>query len=90
MDQVRKTMMQHEALFKEQVQALHRLYNIQKAAMQETRRRNYPQAQVETFEAAVYIAGRAHKQDALGLSLSPFCTLKEIDGSGSLWMMAWG
>lgn len=105
-------MMQHEALFKEQVQALHRLYNIQKAAMQETRRRNYPQAQVFAFSPEslvlvdgqfcgsvlegkplrppVYIAGRAHKQDALGLSLSPFCTLKEIKGSGSLWIDGMG
>jgi len=95
-----------------QVQALHRLYNIQKAAMQETRRRNYPQAQVFAFSPEslvlvegqfcgsvlegkplrppVYIAGRAHKQDALGLSLSPFCTLKEIKGSGSLWIDGMG
>ncbi|KAG6738303.1 hypothetical protein POTOM_057914 [Populus tomentosa] len=38
----------------------------------------------------VYIAGRAHKQDVLGLSLSPFCTLKEIEGSGSLWIDGMG
>lgn len=49
MDQIRKTMMQHEALFKEQVQALHKLYNIQKAAMQEIRGRNYSQARVLAF-----------------------------------------
>ncbi|XP_077238073.1 uncharacterized protein LOC143879525 isoform X2 [Tasmannia lanceolata] len=35
MGQIRNTMMQHEELFKEQVQALHRLYNAQKSAMQE-------------------------------------------------------
>nr|TKS11135.1 hypothetical protein D5086_0000077370 [Populus alba] len=49
MDQIRKTMMQHEALFKEQVQALHKLYNIQKAAMQEMRGRNYSQTRVLAF-----------------------------------------
>ncbi|KAG6743142.1 hypothetical protein POTOM_054088 [Populus tomentosa] len=38
----------------------------------------------------VYIAGRAYKQDALGLSLSPFCTLKKIEGSGSLWIDGMG
>ncbi|CAK7353894.1 unnamed protein product [Dovyalis caffra] len=107
MDQIRKTMMQHEALFKEQVQALHKLYDIQKVAMQEIRRRSYSQAQVLAFSPEslvlvegqfcgsvlegkplrpVYTAGRAHKQDALALSLSPFCTLKEIKGSGSLWI----
>ncbi|KAJ6361277.1 hypothetical protein OIU78_001840 [Salix suchowensis] len=108
MDRIRKTMMQHDALFKEQVQALHRLYNIQKASMQEIRRRNYSRAQVFAFSPEslvlvegqfcgsvlegkplrppVYTGGRAHNQDALGLSLSPFCTLKEIRGSGSLWI----
>ncbi|XP_059461420.1 uncharacterized protein LOC132190447 [Corylus avellana] len=35
MDQIRNTIKRHEALFKEQVQALHKLYNIQKSAMQE-------------------------------------------------------
>ncbi|KAF9681298.1 hypothetical protein SADUNF_Sadunf06G0211400 [Salix dunnii] len=112
MDHIRKTMMQHDALFKEQVQALHRLYNIQKASMQEIRRRNYSRAQVFAFSPEslvlvegqfcgsvlegkplrppVYTGGRAHKQDALGLSLSPFCTLKEIKGSGSLWMDGMG
>lgn len=44
MDQIRNTIMQHEALFKEQVQALHKLYNIQKSAMQEIR--IYSQAQI--------------------------------------------
>ncbi|KAJ6329943.1 hypothetical protein OIU76_008713 [Salix suchowensis] len=100
MDRIRKTMMQHDALFKEQVQALHRLYNIQKASMQEIRRRNYSRAQMFAFSPEslvlvegqfcgsvlegkplrppVYTGGRAHNQDALGLSLSPFCTLKEI------------
>ncbi|KAJ6920470.1 hypothetical protein NC651_014151 [Populus alba x Populus x berolinensis] len=34
----------------------------------------------------VYIVGRAHKQDALG----PFCTFKEIEGSGSLWIDGMG
>ncbi|XXG51892.1 hypothetical protein AAC387_Pa03g0357 [Persea americana] len=37
-DQIRKTMMQHEELFKEQVQALHKLYIVQKSAMQEVRK----------------------------------------------------
>ncbi|KAJ6697766.1 hypothetical protein OIU79_011341 [Salix purpurea] len=105
-------MMQHDALFKEQVQALHRLYNIQKASMQEIRRRNYSRAQVFAFSPEslvlvegqfcgsvlegkplrppVYTGGRAHNQDALGLSLSPFCTLKEIRGSGSLWIDGMG
>ncbi|KAJ6406159.1 hypothetical protein OIU84_009809 [Salix udensis] len=108
MDRIRKTMMQHDALFKEQVQALHRLYNIQKASMQEIRRRNYSRAQVFAFSPEslvlvegqfcgsvlegkplrppVFTGGREHNQDALGLSLSPFCTLKEIRGSGSLWI----
>ncbi|KAJ6743871.1 hypothetical protein OIU85_017772 [Salix viminalis] len=112
MDRIRKTMMQHDALFKEQVQALHRLYNIQKASMQEIRRRNYSRAQVFAFSPEslvlvegqfcgsvlegkplrppVYTGGRAHNQDALGLSLSPFCTLKEIRGSGSLWIDGMG
>nr|POE97965.1 hypothetical protein CFP56_56716 [Quercus suber] len=41
---IRNTIMQHEALFKEQVQALHKLYNIQKSAMQEIK--IYSQAQI--------------------------------------------
>ncbi|XP_010265635.1 PREDICTED: uncharacterized protein LOC104603329 isoform X2 [Nelumbo nucifera] len=51
MDQIRSTMMCHEALFKEQVQALHKLYEIQKRAMQETRKRAYSQVQVLTFNS---------------------------------------
>ncbi|TXG62247.1 hypothetical protein EZV62_013610 [Acer yangbiense] len=51
MDQIRNTMMQHEALFKEQVQALHKLYSIQILAMQEIRRRACSQAQVLTFSS---------------------------------------
>ncbi|XP_058067602.1 uncharacterized protein LOC131216968 isoform X2 [Magnolia sinica] len=38
MDQIRSTMLQHEELFKEQVRTLHKLYNVQKAAMQEIRK----------------------------------------------------
>ncbi|XP_068653151.1 uncharacterized protein [Aristolochia californica] len=34
-DQIRNIVMQHEELFKEQVQALHKLYNVQKLAMKE-------------------------------------------------------
>eukprot|EP00262_Sarcandra_glabra_P015641 TRINITY_DN487_c0_g1_i1.p2 TRINITY_DN487_c0_g1~~TRINITY_DN487_c0_g1_i1.p2 ORF type:complete len:169 (+),score=31.42 TRINITY_DN487_c0_g1_i1:667-1173(+) len=37
MVQIRKIMMQHEELFEEQVQALHKLYNIQRSVMQEIR-----------------------------------------------------
>nr|XP_034917550.1 uncharacterized protein LOC118051109 [Populus alba]XP_034917551.1 uncharacterized protein LOC118051109 [Populus alba] len=107
MDQIRKTMMQHEALFKEQVQALHKLYNIQKAAMQEMRGRNYSQTRVLAFNPEslvlvesqycgsvlerkplrpVFTAGRGLKKDPLALSLRPFCTFKEIKGSGLLWI----
>ncbi|KAL5785964.1 hypothetical protein ACOSQ2_008356 [Xanthoceras sorbifolium] len=50
MDQIRNTMMQHEALFKEQVQALHKLYDIQILAMQEIRR-TCSQARVLTFSS---------------------------------------
>ncbi|KAK2659347.1 hypothetical protein Ddye_005880 [Dipteronia dyeriana] len=51
MDQIRNTMMQHEALFKDQVQALHKLYSIQILSMQEIRRRACSQAQVLTFSS---------------------------------------
>ncbi|KAJ6732244.1 hypothetical protein OIU79_003382 [Salix purpurea] len=107
MDQIRKTMMQHESLFKEQVQALHKLYNIQKSEMQEIKGRNYSQAQVLALnpESLVLVegqncgsvlerkllrpvctAGRGLKKDALALSLRPFCTFKEIKGSGFSWI----
>uniref|UniRef100_A0A6N2K191 Uncharacterized protein n=1 Tax=Salix viminalis TaxID=40686 RepID=A0A6N2K191_SALVM len=107
MDQIRKTMMQHESLFKEQVQALHKLYNIQKSEMQEIKGRNYSQAQVLALnpESLVLVegqncgsvlerkllrpvctAGRGLKKDALTLSLRPFCTFKEIKGSGFSWI----
>ncbi|KAJ6434861.1 hypothetical protein OIU84_000161 [Salix udensis] len=59
MDQIRKTMMQHESLFKEQVQALHKLYNIQKSEMQEIKGRNYSQAQVLAFNPeSLVLCGR--------------------------------
>ncbi|KAK9279744.1 hypothetical protein L1049_013426 [Liquidambar formosana] len=57
MDQIRKTMMQHEALFKEQVHALHKLYHIQKLAMQETRKRIYSQAQALAFNSGSVVVG---------------------------------
>lgn len=90
-----------------QVQALHKLSNIQKAEMQEIKGRNYSQAQVLAFnpESLVLVegqncgsvlerkllrpvctAGRGLKKDALALSLRPFCTFKEIKGSGLLWI----
>ncbi|XP_068648963.1 uncharacterized protein [Aristolochia californica] len=37
-DQIRNIIMQHEELFKEQVQALHKLYNVQKLAMEEVQK----------------------------------------------------
>ncbi|KAK6912522.1 hypothetical protein RJ641_022123 [Dillenia turbinata] len=48
MDQIRSTMMQHEALFREQVKALHQLYYIQKLAMKEFKKIIPCQAQVLT------------------------------------------
>ncbi|KAB5513847.1 hypothetical protein DKX38_027753 [Salix brachista] len=89
------------------VQALHKLYNIQKSEMQEIKGRDYSQAQVLAFnpESLVLVegqncgsvlerkllrpvctAGRGLKKDALTLSLRPFCTFKEIKGSGFSWI----
>ncbi|KAJ4951841.1 hypothetical protein NE237_028673 [Protea cynaroides] len=51
MDNIRKTMMKHEALFREQVQALHKLYSIQKSAMHEIRQTIDSHAQMLTFNS---------------------------------------
>ncbi|KAA8521681.1 hypothetical protein F0562_012329 [Nyssa sinensis] len=45
MDQIRSTIMQQEALFREQVQALHKLYDVQKSAMQEIKKSIFSPAQ---------------------------------------------
>ncbi|KAK9101794.1 hypothetical protein Sjap_019048 [Stephania japonica] len=49
-EQIRKTMLRHEELFKEQVKMLHYLYNIQKSAMQEISKAISSQAQVLAFD----------------------------------------
>ncbi|KAK3211394.1 hypothetical protein Dsin_016100 [Dipteronia sinensis] len=108
MDQIRNIMMQHEALFKEQVQALHKLYSIQTLAMQEIRRRACSQAQVLTFSSEkvllkdgpskcsilegkplrpAYATGLAYKEEYLALSLRPFVTLREFEGSSGSFLV---
>ncbi|KAJ6354732.1 hypothetical protein OIU77_005354 [Salix suchowensis] len=76
MDQIRKTMMQHESLFKEQVQALHKLYNIQKSEMQEIKGRNYSQAQVLALnpESLVLVEGQNCGSVLERKLLRPVCT----------------
>ncbi|KAF8400537.1 hypothetical protein HHK36_013836 [Tetracentron sinense] len=66
MDQIRNTMMRHEALFKEQVQALHKLYNIQKSAMQEINKRIYSQAQVLAFNSRTIAVGDGQLLGSVG------------------------
>ncbi|KAH9317977.1 hypothetical protein KI387_019746 [Taxus chinensis] len=48
-EQIRKTMLLHEEMFKEQVKALHRLYNIQRSAMHEIRKHSFSPPNLSTF-----------------------------------------
>ncbi|KAL9679682.1 hypothetical protein QQ045_017548 [Rhodiola kirilowii] len=98
MDGIRSTMVQQETLFKEQVQALHRLYKVQKMEMQELNDRKSHL----TFETAELIDGfssvsgleersgelvrpvaRVYRPETGLLSLHPFCSLKLFEGGGS-------
>ncbi|KAB1204687.1 hypothetical protein CJ030_MR8G012759 [Morella rubra] len=54
MDQIRNTILQHEASFKEQVKALHKLYSIQKSAMQEMRTM-HSRAQILAYNSESHI-----------------------------------
>lgn len=73
MEQIRNTMMQHEALFKEQVQALHKLYSIQKSAMQERQKQIYSQAQFLAFssEKLAFVDGQISGSVLEGKPLRP-------------------
>uniref|UniRef100_A0A7N0R8G6 Uncharacterized protein n=1 Tax=Kalanchoe fedtschenkoi TaxID=63787 RepID=A0A7N0R8G6_KALFE len=96
---IRNIMMHQETVFKEQVQALHRLYNVQKHEMQELKKRKHQL----TLETAVLTDGfspdsglgdrsgelvrpvaRWYKQESGSLSLHPFCSLKLFESTGSI------
>lgn len=49
MEHIRKTMIKHEEMFKEQVKALHRLYNIQRSAMHEIRKHSFSPRNLSIF-----------------------------------------
>ncbi|KAJ0030833.1 hypothetical protein Pint_12491 [Pistacia integerrima] len=71
MDQIRSKMMQHEALFKEQVQALHKLYHIQRLAMQEIRS-IYSHAQVLAYSSErIFADDQLHGSILEGKPLRP-------------------
>ncbi|KAK9141533.1 hypothetical protein Syun_010933 [Stephania yunnanensis] len=59
-EQIRKTMLRHEELFKEQVKMLHYLYNIQKSAMQEISKAISSQAQVLAFDSETFSDRNCH------------------------------
>lgn len=99
MDQIRNTMMQHEALFQEQVQTLHKLYNIQKSSMQEIRKQIYFQVQHRDAQVhssvpegsqvkPVHAIFPSDEEESHSLSLPPFSSLNELVNSGSLWAKA--
>ncbi|KAM7256291.1 hypothetical protein ACFE04_012032 [Oxalis oulophora] len=82
MDRIRNTMMLHEALFKQQVQALHHLYQVQKSVMQEINIQIPPHASgfdgQPTIKPAYDAVGLANRVDSLALTLSPFPIFKKM------------
>ncbi|GMH17957.1 hypothetical protein Nepgr_019798 [Nepenthes gracilis] len=61
---IRKTMLLHEEIFKQQVRELHRLYSVQRALTEELR------VEVMPAEGEEYEADRLHEEHGLELTLS--------------------
>ncbi|KAG9456288.1 hypothetical protein H6P81_000796 [Aristolochia fimbriata] len=90
--QIRNIIMQHEGLFKEQVQALHKLYRVQKLAMEELQKlfqfhnvsheiQNYnPVLEEKSSEAVKLNSQESESNSPVALIQSP-CTGNEFNGS---------
>ncbi|XP_057829875.2 uncharacterized protein LOC131040932 isoform X2 [Cryptomeria japonica] len=62
MEHIRKTMIKHEEMFKEQVKALHRLYNTQRSAMHEIRKHSFSPHNLSIFSTtAIHLHDDASK-----------------------------
>ncbi|XP_043700234.1 uncharacterized protein LOC122650941 [Telopea speciosissima] len=84
-DKIRETMRKHEALFREQVQALHKLYSIQKLAMQEITQRIDVHVQLLTFSSNNVSVHNGQLHGAVGEKkhLRPSCISTQACRAGS-------